>query len=155
MSSHHGKKTRIPPMADIAEMLRDQQPLDQIAAACGVTKAALLKRLYQSGYSASTGQPMETTAPPRPIAGQRTRTHPTDNLAGSKTPVACADRPDLFFPGVGGSKARVAKRLCATCPVEDQCREWALANREPLGVWGGTSVRDRRKILQEREQGVA
>lgn len=30
-----------------------------------------------------------------------------------------------------------AKRICALCPVREECLAGALARREPWGVWGG------------------
>jgi WhiB family redox-sensing transcriptional regulator len=62
----------------------------------------------------------------------------------------CADKPpSLFFPsdGVG---VEVAKRLCVTCAVRMECLEYALRNRIDHGVWGGTSERERRRILKSR-----
>jgi WhiB family redox-sensing transcriptional regulator len=62
----------------------------------------------------------------------------------------CADKPPaLFFPsdGVG---VEVAKRLCVTCAVRPECLEYALHNRIDHGVWGGTSERERRRILKSR-----
>ncbi|MCC5953910.1 MAG: WhiB family transcriptional regulator [Acidimicrobiia bacterium] len=60
--------------------------------------------------------------------------------------------PATFFPsdGVG---VEVAKRICATCPVQAPCLEYALANRIDHGVWGGTSERQRRRILKRRRGG--
>jgi WhiB family redox-sensing transcriptional regulator len=57
--------------------------------------------------------------------------------------------PAVFFPsdGVGVDRAR---RICATCPVSGQCLEYALENRIDHGVWGGTSERERRRILKRR-----
>lgn len=40
-----------------------------------------------------------------------------------------------------------AKAICAECPVRVECLEWALAVREPHGVWGGCSEWDRKQIL--------
>lgn len=62
--------------------------------------------------------------------------------------------PDTFFPsdGVG---VEVAKRICATCPVIDTCLEYALENHIDHGVWGGTSERQRRRILKARGLRVA
>ena len=40
-----------------------------------------------------------------------------------------------------------AKAICADCPVLQQCREHALAVREPYGVWGGLSEDERSAIL--------
>ncbi|WP_181779073.1 WhiB family transcriptional regulator [Pseudonocardia pini] len=48
-----------------------------------------------------------------------------------------------------------AKQVCRGCPVIEQCRRWALAAREPYGVWGGLSVADRAVILEGgRRNGV-
>lgn len=58
--------------------------------------------------------------------------------------------PDVFFPsdGVGVDRAR---KICnADCPVKEQCLEYALAHRIEHGVWGGTSERERRRILKRR-----
>ena len=57
--------------------------------------------------------------------------------------------PAVFFPsdGVGVDRAR---RICATCPVAEPCLEYALTNRIDHGVWGGTSERERRRILKRR-----
>jgi WhiB family redox-sensing transcriptional regulator len=62
----------------------------------------------------------------------------------------CAhEAPSTFFPsdGVG---VEVARRICATCPVKDECLEHALVNRIDHGVWGGCSERERRRILKRR-----
>jgi WhiB family redox-sensing transcriptional regulator len=57
--------------------------------------------------------------------------------------------PATFFPsdGVG---VEIAKRICATCPVSAPCLEYALDHRIDHGVWGGTSERQRRRILKQR-----
>ncbi len=57
--------------------------------------------------------------------------------------------PDIFFPDDRGS-SDIAKRICAGCPVRAECLEYALAIREPFGVWGGASERDRRRITKAR-----
>ena len=53
--------------------------------------------------------------------------------------------PELFFPsdGVGVIKAR---KVCAQCPVQAQCLEYALDNQIEHGVWGGASERERRRL---------
>lgn len=40
-----------------------------------------------------------------------------------------------------------AKAICRRCPVQVQCLDWALAVREPFGVWGGRSESERKQIL--------
>lgn len=61
--------------------------------------------------------------------------------------------PEVFFPsdGVG---VEVARRICADCPVKEPCLEHALAERIDHGVWGGTSERERRRILKRRRDAV-
>ena len=41
-----------------------------------------------------------------------------------------------------------AKAVCAGCPVRAECLAYALTSNEQHGVWGGTSVRERRKLRQ-------
>lgn len=52
--------------------------------------------------------------------------------------------PESFFPEKGGS-TREAKRVCTTCDVRGKCLEYALANDERFGIWGGRR-RERRKL---------
>ena len=59
---------------------------------------------------------------------------------------ACAGtNPDLFFPG-RGVPITDARRVCATCPVKAECLDYAITNGETIGVWGGTSERERRAM---------
>lgn len=61
--------------------------------------------------------------------------------------------PELFFPEKGEiSKANQAKRLCESCDVRDACREYAIERGEPFGIWGGTTVDERRRIRTERRR---
>jgi WhiB family transcriptional regulator, redox-sensing transcriptional regulator len=41
-----------------------------------------------------------------------------------------------------------AKAICATCPVQSECLEYALSIREPHGIWGGLNELERRLILE-------
>ncbi|NCZ89429.1 MAG: WhiB family transcriptional regulator [Actinobacteria bacterium] len=59
--------------------------------------------------------------------------------------------PDLFFPERGAS-TREAKEVCKGCVVRDECLEYALANGEKFGIWGGLSERERRKLRRQRAQ---
>jgi WhiB family transcriptional regulator, redox-sensing transcriptional regulator len=53
--------------------------------------------------------------------------------------------PEAFFPEKGGS-TREAKRVCLSCEVRVECLDYALANDERFGIWGGLSERERRRI---------
>jgi WhiB family redox-sensing transcriptional regulator len=57
--------------------------------------------------------------------------------------------PAFFFPsdGVG---VKLAQAVCAGCPVSTPCLEYALAYRVDDGVWGGTSERQRKRILRRQ-----
>ena len=57
--------------------------------------------------------------------------------------------PDLFFPERGAS-TREAKEVCRNCIVQNDCLEYALANSEKFGIWGGMSERERRRIRRQR-----
>jgi WhiB family redox-sensing transcriptional regulator len=58
----------------------------------------------------------------------------------------------VFFGGDGErlgarrARERHAKAICAACPVLLPCRTYALVYREPYGVWGGLSARDRARL---------
>ena len=57
--------------------------------------------------------------------------------------------PELFFPERGAS-TREAKEVCRGCVVRSECLEYALANGEKFGIWGGLSERERRKVRRSR-----
>ena len=69
---------------------------------------------------------------------------------------AClSSEPEQFFP-VGGASAAgwetvAAKQVCAGCSVLVECRDYALATRQPFGVWGGLDEQERRAVLAGRE----
>lgn len=44
-------------------------------------------------------------------------------------------------------RERHAKAICASCSVQRECLAYALAIREPHGVWGGHTEAERRAIL--------
>lgn len=57
--------------------------------------------------------------------------------------------PDLFFPERGAS-TKEAKSICQGCVVREDCLEYAIANGEKFGIWGGLSERERRRIRRQR-----
>jgi WhiB family redox-sensing transcriptional regulator len=59
--------------------------------------------------------------------------------------------PDIFYP-VSDEEADDAKAICAICPVQQACLEWALSRRESDGVWGGATERERRRIIRRRRR---
>jgi len=65
---------------------------------------------------------------------------------------ACAGQdPNLWHPHRGETIGEAAaKVVCAGCPVSRECLAYALARREPLGVWGGLSVSEREQLTGRR-----
>ena len=59
--------------------------------------------------------------------------------------------PDIFYPA-SDEEAEAAKAVCGVCPVRQPCLEFALANRERDGVWGGATEKERRRILRQRRK---
>lgn len=60
---------------------------------------------------------------------------------------------DIFFPPKGGT-ARAALRVCAACPVREDCLQLAL-DLHADGIWGGTTVLQRRDLQRERARTAA
>lgn len=60
----------------------------------------------------------------------------------------------VFFPPPISERKREklareekAIEICHACPVMDDCRSYSIAIREPHGVWGGLSEKERRLLL--------
>jgi len=57
--------------------------------------------------------------------------------------------PEVFFPPKGGfQQAKVAKNMCKTCPVAQDCLEYALEQDIWDGIYGGLAPKDRRVYVQ-------
>lgn len=63
---------------------------------------------------------------------------------------------DLWFPddsdrGQSDTRMRyrVAKKLCAQCPVQQLCLEYALLQPETDGMWGGLTPVERKNLKQK------
>lgn len=59
--------------------------------------------------------------------------------------------PEVFFPEVG-TPGKAAKLVCLSCPVREQCLQWALDHGEWYGIWGGTTAVERRQVKRQRRQ---
>lgn len=73
------------------------------------------------------------------------------NLAWRQRAACRGVDPDIFYP-VSDDEAEAAKAICAQCTVREACLEFALANRERDGVWGGATERERRRIVRQRRK---
>ncbi len=57
--------------------------------------------------------------------------------------------PGIFYPHDAGGVV-AAREICKICEVKTVCLEYALTERIDHGVWGGTSERERRRMLRAR-----
>ena len=78
---------------------------------------------------------------------------PTSATRGWQLQGGCRDAdPDLFFHhdtewgSVRRHREAAALRVCAECPVLRPCRQYALAQREIDGVWGGLTQEQRHEL---------
>mgnify|MGYP001168804789 CR=1 FL=1 len=80
------------------------------------------------------------------------RQKPYDRFAealDSQEEVPCQIAPDVFFPeDIRRPKdreeaIRIAKLLCASCPIQMACFEYAIVSKERFGIWAGTLPSDR------------
>ena len=61
--------------------------------------------------------------------------------------------PEIFYPPEDDDiAAEPAKEICAACPVREACLEHAIARREKIGVWGGLTERERRRLIRQRRR---
>ncbi|WP_066954314.1 WhiB family transcriptional regulator [Streptomyces lushanensis] len=80
------------------------------------------------------------------ITTRATATQSTEYELSWQESALCAQTgPDFFFPAPGSS-TREAKRLCGACEGREACLQYALANDERFGVWGGLSEKERQKL---------
>jgi WhiB family redox-sensing transcriptional regulator len=57
----------------------------------------------------------------------------------------------VFYPE-NDEDAEIAKQVCRECGVRTACLEFALESREKVGVWGGATERERRRMLRQRRR---
>jgi len=74
------------------------------------------------------------------------------NLEWHKGALCAQVDPEMFYPEVGSAYSSItAKKICGSCDVRQQCLEFALERREQYGVWGGTSLNDRLRLLRKQD----
>jgi WhiB family redox-sensing transcriptional regulator len=118
-------------------MFHDQFPSDQILGALGnsqiATGSAFIGTPSVRTHLSLVPDPMDLTLTPG------------DEDQWQERALCAQTDPEAFFPEKGGS-TREAKRICLGCEVKDSCLEYALANDERFGIWGGLSERERRRL---------
>ena len=72
----------------------------------------------------------------------------------SEGSVPCEQAPDMFFidheDHNGPEKMKISKALCANCPVQLICLEYALEASEQEGIWGGLTRNERKALKRSR-----
>ena len=58
----------------------------------------------------------------------------------------CQEYPDVSWFVGRGESAGPAKAVCARCAVQSECLASTALDPEMAGVWGGTTVGDRRRM---------
>lgn len=88
-------------------------------------------------------------------------THPGEDVVEEmdwRQSAACRGiQTELFFPAGDVApepvaQAEHAKAICRECPVTAQCLAYAMATKEPFGVWGGLTEEERRVLRRHRRR---
>ena len=90
---------------------------------------------------------------PAPVPSPWTDLSPAGDVSWRLEALCAETDPEAFFPEKGGS-TRDAKRVCSGCSVRAECLEFALANDERFGIWGGLSERERRRLRMQRRDAI-
>lgn len=77
--------------------------------------------------------------------------NPPEFLRTDQRPACAGVDPEIFFPGRGGNGGagkhnERAKQICATCPLREDCLEWALRDQSLHGIWGGLTETERGRL---------
>lgn len=61
---------------------------------------------------------------------------------------SCAQSaPDVWFPEHGDKEtARLARRICDTCPVKPACAEYAVRTHQRHGIWAGMNPKSLHRL---------
>lgn len=61
----------------------------------------------------------------------------------------CTGRVSVYYghtgerPEARDRREAIAKKLCANCPISEECRNFARQTGEIYGIWGGETERER------------
>jgi WhiB family transcriptional regulator, redox-sensing transcriptional regulator len=95
-------------------------------------------------FSTSESQPVST----------RRSCDASDELAGRPKwmdRAACRGRGHSeFVIYASATPSAVVLAMCAECAVKDDCLAYAVLRPDLVGVWGGTTERERRQIRRQR-----
>jgi WhiB family redox-sensing transcriptional regulator len=69
--------------------------------------------------------------------------------------------PDKEKRTIEAAQYEVARKFCRSadgndeCPIRKECLEYAIANRQDYGVWGGYTEEGRRNLIRRRRRATA
>ena len=61
---------------------------------------------------------------------------------------------ELWFPVRYEHGGESALKVCATCPVKDECAEYAIPEAGLHGIWGGMNQKERERVRSRRRRGL-
>jgi len=104
-------------------------------------------------HTDSRGKKKRNTSTIRSVSWQTSKQ--TDDLEAWRKDAKCRETPSLlqeFF--AEDSSTVAAAHFCEDCPVVEQCLAYSLLYKIDHGVWGGTTARERIRLLR-RDQASA
>lgn len=138
------KKPKLPPIEDIAAVLRSGENLEALAVAYDRVPDTLRLKLNRGGFSVSGDPITRRSTVLTPVVGD------FDDQPWADRALCIQTDPEAFFPEKGGTTLP-AKRVCLSCEVRPECLQYALTGQERFGIWGGLSERERRQLLKDRK----
>jgi WhiB family redox-sensing transcriptional regulator len=65
---------------------------------------------------------------------------------------ACKHQTKLFFPAEEKKTVKYSEALeiCSSCPVVDECLDYAISYEMIHGIWGGKTPNQRRALMHDR-----
>jgi WhiB family redox-sensing transcriptional regulator len=92
------------------------------------------------------------------VAAVATAEDAGERMSGWQLDAACRQLPtELFFPVGHGPRAqaqtRLAKEVCRSCAVRNECLDYALAANLRYGVFGGLAEDERREVRRRQRRG--
>jgi WhiB family redox-sensing transcriptional regulator len=72
-----------------------------------------------------------------------------ETRTGWREEAACSGLDtDVFFPSTEEDQIQlsVARQVCASCSVQEACLAYAVESRQTVGIWGGATTRERRRL---------
>jgi WhiB family redox-sensing transcriptional regulator len=128
--------------------------LEIICEELGIAKPQTRKTVSEpedSGYNGGRSD-REPISEPHPVDdGNKGKVLVARKRADFYMDAACRGiDSNLFFPD--SDDAEIAKQVCEECSVRWDCLEFALDTKQKVGVWGGATERERRRILRRRRR---